>query len=586
MLRCVDCHRIHEDFGGVAFSGGAATRFGPGGATELALHVPRVSAVVPVVPVAACARCHAPSAPGDPIARCLDGTGSMTLCFDEHQAVTGATLAQGTPQERMVLWTLAKEAVAAAPTAPPAKPPDVNLLWGVVALAGFVGTAAVMGLRAWPLPRRARHRASIDVRPPERLRLPQVDASTCLGCSACIDACPYDVLTLEDFVAKVARPQDCCGLTTCQERCPNGSLVVHDGAPIEDRPGVAPSLESTDVPGLYMAGDLTGMPLIRNAINQGAVAVRSAKASGRRGAAEDLDLLVVGAGPAGLSAALQAKQEGLRYAVVEQGELAQSIQSFPRGKLVFDQPLSVPLIGDLWLAESTKEDLLRHWTRIARAEALPIHTQHRVTQVIAESGRFAVTCARGDEGVAHFRAASVVLAIGRRGTPRTLPVDVPPRMQGHVFYSLADARSFAQQRCVVVGLGDVAMEAALALSYAPGTTVTVVARGDDFRRGKARNIAAMRAAEAAGRLQIRWLSAVAAVEEGAVVLQSPHGEQRVGADAVFVMIGAIAPWDFLGSIGVRRARREENPASEDPAMHSRVEASHAGGARRRPEGIA
>ncbi len=551
-LACADCHRVHQDFGGVAFEEGGARRFGPGASEPVAL--PEVRAglrgVVPVIPLAVCARCHDPKAPQDPIGRCADASGTMSLCFDEHVAVQGATLGtQAGAGHRLPLWTAAREAVARAPKSPSPLRPDTGVLWGAVASIVFIALVT-RALWARP-PRRTGTAATPDVRPPERLRLPQIDVSTCLGCSACVDACPYDVLVMEDYVAKVARAQDCCGLTTCQERCPNGSLIVHDGEPIDDRPGVDESLQSLDVPGLYLAGDLTGMPLIRNAINQGAVAVRSVVASGRRGAPEALDLVIVGAGPAGLSAALQAKRDGLRFVVVEQGALAQSIAGFPRGKLVFDQPLSVPLIGELWLAESTKEELVRQWTRIVRSEALPIHTGHRVAEIVADPGGFWVSAAPAEGATVRFRAPSVVLAIGRRGTPRRLSAPVDASMEAHVFYSLADAGSFAQRRCVVVGLGDVAMEAALALSYTPGTTVTVVARGEDFARGKARNVAAMRAAEAAGRLQIRWKSAVEAVEPGAVRL-SGAGEATVPADAVFVMIGSIAPWAFMQQIGIQR----------------------------------
>ncbi len=582
-LTCVDCHQIHGAFGGVVFGGGGAERFGHGQAEPIpGLEVrDDVRGIVPVVPVEACARCHDPSSRSDPMTRCLDATSTMTLCFDEHRRVDGLTLAEGGAQERLVLWTLAREAVARAPASPGPRPVDAGLLWGVVGAIVFM-TLAVRSL--WVRPRAPkRSEAAPDVRPPERLRLPQIDANTCLGCSACVDACPYDVLALEQYVATLARPNDCCGLTTCEERCPNGSLVVQDGDPIDDRPAVAPSLESADVPGLYLAGDLTGMPLIRNAINQGAVAVQSAVAAGRTPDRPDaLDLVIVGAGPAGLSAALQAKKDGLSFAMVEQGDLAQGIRSFPRGKLVFDQPLSVPLIGDLWLEESSKEDLLRHWTRIVRSEALPLHTQHRVSSIVRDPGGFWIECTTPD-GVARFRAASVVLAIGRRGTPRRLSAPVGPEMEDRVFYSLADARSFTQRRCVVVGLGDVAMEAALALSYAPGTTVTVIARGDDFRRGKARNIEAMRAAEAAGRLQIRWQSTISAIEAECVVLEAGA---RIPADAVFVMIGAIAPWEFLASIGVRRAGERKMSQASDPPPGSRVQPAHAGQAQGHPPGIA
>lgn len=583
-LVCTDCHRIHEHFGGVAFEGRQVFRFGPAGTAEVSLDSPRadLQGTVAVVAASACRRCHAPTATQDPLARCLDRTGAFSLCFDEHRRVAGETLGSDGTRDRLVLWALSREAVARVPQPPATARTDEGLLWALVALSVFL---VVVGRRWWIRPARKARADAVDVRPPERVRLPRIDASTCLGCSACVDACPYDVLTLERYVAKVARPQDCCGLTTCEERCPNGSLVVHDGAAIEDRPGVRETLESLDVPGLYLAGDLTGMPLIRNAINQGAVAVDSIVRAGRRGEAEALDVVIVGAGPAGLSAALAAKKAGLRFVLLEQGDLAQSIRSFPRGKLVFDQPLSVPLIGDLWLAESTKEELLRHWVRIVRSEKLPLRTHHRVAEIRRDPGGFWIRAEATQGESTQFRAANVVLAIGRRGTPRQLPIEIAEDVQDRVFYSLADARTFAQRRCVVVGLGDVAMEATLALSYVPGSTVTVVARGADFTRGKARNIAAIRSAEAAGRLRVLWETTVTEVSASGVRVEGPEGSRTVPAEAVFVMIGAIAPWAFLASVGVKRRVGAKNAGPADPPAGSRVEPGHAGDASGDPQGI-
>src|SRR5262249_3482850 len=155
-------------------------------------------------------------------------------------------------------------------------------------------------------------------------------------------------------------PEACCGLTLCEQRCPNGSLVITDGAAIGDRPRLTDALESEDARGLYLAGDVTGLPLIKNAIRQGAHAAERIAESLAEAPRDEaaLDLVIVGAGPAGISAALRAKELGLRFEVIEQGSVAQSIQSFPRGKLVFDQPLELPLTGKLWLKESTKEELL------------------------------------------------------------------------------------------------------------------------------------------------------------------------------------------------------------------------------------
>ncbi len=457
----------------------------------------------------------------------------------------------------MVLWTAAREVLARAPTPPQPPDRDGGLLWGWVGATLFVATAAW----AWgQRPRTASPSApsTPDVAPPKRRRLPQIDASTCLGCSACIDACPYDVLVLDRYIAKLERPNDCCGLTLCEQRCPNGSLVVHDGDPIEDRPRVLDTLESEDVPGLYLAGDLTGMPLIRNAINQGAVAVEQLAAGlpvHRDAAGDRLDVVIVGAGPAGLSAALEAKKRQLRFVVLEQGTVAHSIQSFPRGKLVFDQPLGVPLVGELWLAEATKEELLRQWLRIVRRYALPISEESRVTALRAVGDgadrQFEVEVAGSSADP--VRARRVVLASGRRGTPRRLDAAISASMEPHVHYSLADARTFSERSVVVVGLGDVAMETAVAIAHQPGTRVTLVYRGSDFKRGKARNIERVRRAIGTGRIRMLWSSAVEAVDEGTARIQTPEGSTTVPCSAVFVMIGSIAPWAFLAAAGVRRA---------------------------------
>jgi thioredoxin reductase len=391
------------------------------------------------------------------------------------------------------------------------------------------------------------------------VRLPQIDATTCLGCYACVDACPYDVLEVRRYVAVVARPDACCGLTLCEQRCPNGSLVVRQGDAAPDRPRVAETLESLDVAGIYLAGDLTGVPLIRNAINQGASAVRAAldSLSGiARNDARVVDVAIVGAGPAGISAALEAKAKGLSSAVLEQGSVAESIRSFPRGKLVFDQPLGMPLVGELWLDECTKEELLGKWLRIVRRARLSIEEGTRVVSIERQAGgppfghfELGVEDAEGMRSVA---ARRVILAIGRRGSPRKLDVEIPESMLDRVHYSLADARSFAGARVVVVGLGDVAMETAIALARQPDTKIVVSYRGEAFRRGKARNIDEMRRLIEKGRIELVWRSRVSGVDDGRAVLATADGERRVDADALFVMIGAIVPWELLAQAGVRR----------------------------------
>lgn len=586
-LVCTSCHPAHGGYGGAAFEpDGTVLRFGPGAQDEVkGLRAPPTPAKelhVPIVPVERCGKCHDPAAAADPIARCLLadqrelGKERPTVCFDEHRAfgVESFTRGEGV-YARSRVWAAARDVAAAAPVAPVAPRPERSAWWwlGVAALAGAAGWGLAQGIQ-----RIVRRRPSVAtvaaVEPPKVRRLPQINTATCIGCHACVDACPYDVIDMRNFVARVVRPDDCCGLTLCEQRCPNGSLVITDGEPIEDRPRVDASLQSLDTPGLYVAGDLTGLPLIRNAINQGARAARAAAASLRSegaGTAADppelLDLLVVGSGPAGLSASLAAAEASLRTVTLEQGSVAESIRSFPRGKLVFDQPLGLPLEGDLWLQESTKEELLGQWRRIIRARRLPIEEGARVTAVRAVQGgaapRFEVW-AETAAGPRRWLARRVILALGRRGTPRKLDVPIPEACSSRVHYSMADARSFAGRRVVIVGLGDVAMEAAIALARQPDTTVTVSYRGTEFRRGKGRNIEQVQRLAAAGRIALRLGTEVERVDPEAIVLRSASGaSETLPWDAMLVMIGSLAPWGFLEAAGVARARVSAEPRAAE-----------------------
>jgi len=421
------------------------------------------------------------------------------------------------------------------------------------AAGGLVAYAAIALGRRLFRSRKAKRAPDLPV---ARVRLPVIDTSTCLGCYACVDACPFDVLEIERYVAVVRRPADCCGVLLCQQVCPNGSLQITEGEAIPDRPRTDEYLESADVPGIFLAGDLTGLPLIKNAIAQGVRAVdriAEARARKKKGAAGVVDVAIVGAGPAGLSAALRAQERGLSYALLEQETMAQSIQSFPRNKLVFDQPRDVPVHGALWLKEATKEELLAEWTRIVRQNRLEILEHHRVLEVKPEDGGFVLRATTG-EGETTVRAASVVLAIGRRGTPRKLEAHVARGAESKVSYALADARSLAHQKVLIVGLGDSAMEAACAIARQPGAVVTLVHRGKDFARGKSRNIAEVKELLRRGKIRVLFESAVERVDPDRVLVRSSGGREEIANDLVLALIGGVPSWEMLEAAGMKRLR--------------------------------
>ena len=300
----------------------------------------------------------------------------------------------------------------------------------------------------------------------------------------------------------------------------------------------------TNVAGIFIAGELGGMGLIRNAIEQGRQALEAIRHVRGIGQGDDLDVVIVGAGPAGLSASLGALQHKLRFVTVEQESLGGTVAHFPRGKLVMTSPATLPIIGKVKFTETTKEALLKFWEDVVQRTGLTIQYQERVDEIIPETGMFTVKTNRNT-----YRTRAVLLAIGRRGTPRKL--DVAGEELPKVVYRLIDPEQYRGQHVLVVGGGDSALEAAASIAEQADTHVTLSYRADAFGRAKEKNRARIAAAEQSGRLRVLFKSNVKEIQRQHVVLDQEGQMIELDNHAVIVSAGGVLPTPFLQKIGIR-----------------------------------
>jgi len=377
---------------------------------------------------------------------------------------------------------------------------------------------------------------------------PIIDAALCLGCGACVKACPeqphHEVLGLIGGKAVLVGPTDCIGHGACKTVCPFDAITLVFGTEKRglDIPVLKPTFES-NVPGIYVAGELGGMGLIKNALTQGRQALEAiAKAGVKRPGA--LDVLIVGAGPAGLAASLAAKKMGLNYQTVEQDSLGGAVFQYPRGKLVMTAPVELPIVGKVQFRNTSKEELLKFWTKACDGNGLKISYKERVESIENKDGAFHVKTS-----TQQYVASAVLLGIGRRGTPRKL--GVPGEELPKVVYRLIDAEQYRGQQVVVVGGGDSALEAAASIAELGDTSVILSYRGEAFQRAKQKNRQRVDAASAKGQLKVLLNSQIREIRPDEILMKQSGQELKVSNDAVIVSAGGILPNDFLRSIGIR-----------------------------------
>ena len=409
------------------------------------------------------------------------------------------------------------------------------------------------------LVRRRRRRVQRDLRTLVRSELsglnipvslnPVVDLNKCMGSAACVAVCPETgILGLVNGQAHLVTGSRCIGHGRCAAECPTGAITLVFGSARRgvDIPYVSSDYE-TNVPRVYITGELGGMGLIQNAVRQSHLAVDHIAKHQPRGKGDVLDLVIVGAGPAGMAAALAAKKHGLRFAILDQEVAGGSIQHYPRHKVVMTAPFELPGYGHSKSRVMLKEELLELWQDALAANGIRIHEGEKVENVRPVGGAYEVVTA-----TAVRKTVCAMLCIGRRGTPRKL--GVPGEELPKVSYRLLDPDQYGGSRVLVVGGGDSAVENSLMLADS-GVDVTLSYRQATVSRARAANREALEQAVAAGRVRFVPESEVTRIEEDSVTLHSRGETVRLDNDYVIVQAGGVLPLDLLNRAGVSFERK-------------------------------
>jgi thioredoxin reductase (NADPH) len=392
---------------------------------------------------------------------------------------------------------------------------------------------------------RARMAETLKSGIPEPLTLhPVIDTNKCIGSSACVKACPEHALGIVRGKAVLIQPDHCIGHGACEAACPVEAIALVFGTEKRgiDIPQVKPTFE-TNVSGIYIAGELGGMGLIRKGVEQGKRAIETIRKNKSNGS--ELDVVIVGAGPAGISASLAAKEGGLRFVTVEQEDsLGGSIYHYPRRKVAMTAPMTLPIVGKFNKHEISKEELLEFWSGVLKQTSIKINFSERMDAITKTGSGFLVKTSKGN-----YKSKNVLLAIGRRGTPRKL--GVVGEEQEKVVYRLIDAEQYRGLHVLVVGGGDSAAEAALAIAAERGTTVAISSRGNDiFTRPKDKNRQQLKHSVEKKRITVYLDANVKEIGTDTVTLTYKGKDTEIQNDAVIVCAGGTLPTPMLKEIGV------------------------------------
>lgn len=380
---------------------------------------------------------------------------------------------------------------------------------------------------------------------------PVVNENVCIGSGACITACPEkDILGIRNGKATTINASLCIGHGACFYACPTQAILLCLGTEKRgiDLPHVNPNFES-NVPGIFIAGELGGMGLIKNAMEQGQQAVENMAKMGVKNHKAQYDLVVVGAGPAGIGASLMAKKHHLNSLLLEQDTLGGAVFTYPRSKIVMTTPMNLPLYGKVKLSETSKSELLDLWKEVLGKNEIAIKENSKVDSVSPENGHFRIATSAGEA----FTAKFVLLAVGRRGTPRKL--NIPGESLEKVAYRLLEPEIINGKEIIVVGGGDSAIEAALAL--AGRNHVILSYRGESFSRIKPKNNDKINEAVAGKTVDLRLNTNLVEIGTSDITLNSSlTGEtEKINNDLVYIFAGGELPTEFLIKAGIQITKK-------------------------------
>jgi thioredoxin reductase/ferredoxin len=385
---------------------------------------------------------------------------------------------------------------------------------------------------------------------------PHIDATYCIGCGACTSVCPEgDVLAMLGGKAVIVNGYKCIGHSLCAEVCPVGAITMVMASPSmgADMASLNSEFETT-IPNLFIAGELGGLALIKNAISQGRNCVDTIahRLSGNHAvpAPGAFDLLIVGAGPAGISASLRAIEKKLNYLTVDEGEIGGTVAKYPRQKLVMTSPVEFPMYGKFKKTELSKEELIEFWHKVLGRVDFNFRKGEKVEDIKrAGDGNFTVTTTKSQ-----YQARSVVLALGRTGSPRKLGVTGEGLPK--VMYRLIEADHYINKKVLVVGGGDSAVEAAMGLAHQVGNKVTLSYRKESFSRIKERNSQRIADCMRSGKVNVIFNSAPVEFKPASVILDINGKLQEIPNDYVWIFAGGEPPNAFLKKIGVGFGARD------------------------------